>query len=202
MHQTCKVPTFQPIRVVRYPARRPIPRAQSSLGDSDRSTSALGAVDLPYGVLWWSDRTHNVYQHDVLHGSRPGGPGLVLARQISSVQIVDQEERQRVSIQAFQAKSDTNLHLATTDTITFDITDYALVDEPSTKQLADGLAAQLYPPTNCTGVVLVSQERHEQTDQVCKMLLYDCHSGFDTLWLMARRPLSRCKTPTVGAPKR
>lgn len=105
------------------------------------------------------------------------------------MQIIDQEERQRVNIQAYQAKSDINVHLATTDTSTFDITEYALVDETSTRQLA----AQLYPPTNCTGVVLVSQDQHLQTDQVCKMLLYDCHSGNDTLQQVAEQVAEQVK---------
>lgn len=133
MQQTCRPrPFHHPVYQVRRSARQPLRAQCANAPDSNnRSTAALGAVDLPHGVLWWSDKSHSVYQHNVVHGqdfvlqrSRPGGPGLTLARQLSSVQIVDRAEKQRVSIQAYLAHaSHGRAPLAVTDILTFDVTE-------------------------------------------------------------------------------
>lgn len=159
-----------PFNHTRRLVRRPVHAyCAGNPSHKDRSTAALGAVDLPHGVLWWNDKSHSVYQHDLLHGQdftlqrqRPGGPGLVLARQISSVQIVDQKERQRVSIQAYQTQAaNQSAPLAISDMFTFDVTDYALVEDVSRQP-----TVQHYPPTECTGMVLVEQDQAQHRQQV------------------------------------
>lgn len=176
MLQSCR-PTLhcRPVRYLRRSVRWPVRALCAEVPDKRvRSTAALGAVDLPHGVLWWSDRSHSVYQHNVLHGQdfvlqrpRPGGPGLILAKQLSSVQLVDQEERKRVSIQAYQMQaSDRCAPLAITDILTFDVTEYALVEDAA----SNNLAAPCFPPTDCTGMVLVSQNSDKQQEQVCTVV--------------------------------
>lgn len=172
MQQLCRSSTVRPVNHVCCSAERTHSHSIVRNG-RDRSTAALGAVDLPHGVLWWNDKSHSVYQHDVLHGqdfvlqrSRPGGPGLVLARQVSTMQIVDKEEQRRVGMQMYQQGSSSgSTQLATSDMFTFDITDYALADEAPSAQLA---AQQylLFPPTNCTGIVLRNDASRQQYDEV------------------------------------
>lgn len=142
-------------------------------GTESRSAAALGAVELPHGVLWWHDRRHNVYQHDVYHGQdfvlqrqRSGGPGLVLSHRLSSVQIVDKAERERVQLEMYsRGQHDTGAHLALADVFTFDLTDYALVEEPVADATADAAAPLQFPPTACTGIILRDQPA-EHTHQV------------------------------------
>ncbi len=142
-------------------------------GAESRSAAALGAVELPHGVLWWHDRQHNVYQHDVYHGQdfvlqrqRSGGPGLVLSHRLSSVQIADKAERERVQLEMYSRGQDnTGAQLALTDMFTFDLTDYALVEESAADATADAAPPLQFPPTTCTGIVLRDQPT-EETPQV------------------------------------
>lgn len=144
-------------------------------GAESRSAAALGAVELPHGVLWWHDRQHNVYQHDVYHGQdfvlqrqRSGGPGLVLSHRLSSVQIVDKAERERVQLEMYsRGQNSTGAQLALTDMFTFDLTDYALVEESVADATADAAAPLQFPPTACTCIVLRDQPA-EHTHQVSK----------------------------------
>ena len=139
-----------------------------------RSAAALGAVELPHGVLWWHDRQHSVYQHDVYHGQdfvlqrqRSGGPGLVLSHRLSSVQIVDRVERERVQLEMYNKGQDNvGAQLALSDTFTFDLTDYALVEEAAADAEAHTDAPLHFPPTTCTGIVL-SVQSGQATHQVC-----------------------------------
>jgi len=144
-------------------------------GTESRSAAALGAVELPHGGLWWHDRQHNVYQHDVYHGQdfvlqrqRSGGPGLVLSHRLSSVQIVDKAERERVQLEMYSRGQDnTGAQLALTDMFTFDLTDYALVEESVADATVDAAAPLQFPPTACTGIVLRDQPA-DHTHQVSK----------------------------------
>lgn len=137
----------------------------------DRSAAALGALELPHGVLWWQNKQHSVYKRDVLHGQdftlqrqRSGGPGLVLSQRLSSVQIVDKTERERVQIAMYKsAHEETGLQLAMRDMFTIDLTDYSLLEEP---EPADDARYADFPPTDCTGIVLHSGG-HENKQQVC-----------------------------------
>ena len=136
----------------------------------DRSAAALGAMELPHGVLWWQNKQHSVYKRDVLHGQdftlqrqRSGGPGLVLSQRLSSVQIVDKTERERVQIAMYKsAHEETGLQLAVSDMVTFDLTDYSLLEE---SEPADDTQYTSFPPTACTGIVLHSEVQHNQ--KVC-----------------------------------
>ena len=137
----------------------------------DRSAAALGALELPHGVLWWQNKQHSVYKHDVLHGQdftlqrqRSGGPGLVLSQRLSSVQIVDKKERDRVQIAMYKsANEETGLQLAMSDMFTFDLTDYSLLEE---SEPADDTRCTSFPPTACTGIVLHSGG-HQHQQQAC-----------------------------------
>lgn len=150
-------------------------------GPEDRSAAALGALELPHGVLWWQDKQHNVYKHDVLHGhdfvlqrQQAGCPGLVLSQRLSSVQIVDRTERERVQIAMYKsAHEETGVQLAISDMFTYDLTDYSLLEESEPTDSAD---CTTFPPTVCTGIVLHSAGQRKQ--QVCvvvkgMLLLYD-----------------------------
>ena len=138
-----------------------------------RSAAALGAIELPRGVLWWHNRQHSVYQHDVVHGQdfvlqrpRSGGPGLILSQRLSSIQIVDKSERKRVQVEMYKAtQGGLGTQLTISDRFTFDLTDYALVEE-ATADVPAELKFQQFPPTACTGIVL--RDQPEQTkQQVC-----------------------------------
>lgn len=137
----------------------------------DRSAAALGAMELPHGVLWWQDKQHNVYQHDMLHGQdfvlqrqRSGGPGLVLSQRLSSVQIVDKTERKRVQLAMYKStRQETGIQLAVSDVITFDLKDYSLVEDTDSIDSDDCLE---FPPTTCTGIVL-RRSGDQSMAQVC-----------------------------------
>lgn len=136
----------------------------------DRSAAALGALELPHGVLWWQNKQHSVYKRDVLHGQdftlqrqQSGGPGLVLSQRLSSVQLVDKTERERVQIAMYKsAHEQTGLQLAVSDMFTFDLTDYSLLEE---SEPADDTHHTGFPPTGCTGIVLHSGG-HQHKQQV------------------------------------
>lgn len=131
----------------------------------NRSAAALGAVELPRGVLWWHNKEHSVYQHNVLHGQdfvlqrqRSGGPGLVLSQNLSSVQLVDKAERERVQLAMYMsADTETGVQLAASDMFTFDLTDYSLVED--TEPDSSG-----FPPTACTGIVLRGSDAHKKQE--------------------------------------
>ena len=128
-----------------------------------RSAAALGALELPHGVLWWQDKQHSVYQHDVLYGQdfvlqrqRSGGPGLVLSQRLSSVQIVDKRERERVQLATYKsAHAETGIQLAVNGLDTFDLTDYSLLEDSDPAEVTDHLDGH---GAACTGIVLWSSQ--------------------------------------------
>ena len=140
-------------------------------GPEDRSAAALGALELPHGVLWWQNKQHSVYKRDVLYGQdfvlqrhRSGGPGLVLSQRLSSVQIVDNTERERVQIAMYNsAQEETGVQLAMLDMFTYDLTDYSLLEE---SEPADNAGCTSFPPTACTGIVLRNNGQSRK-QQVC-----------------------------------
>ena len=142
-----------------------------------RPAAALGAVELPGGVLWWNDKQHNVYKHDVVYGQdfvlqrpRSGGPGLVLSHRLSSVQIVDKAERARVHLEMYRAsQSSTGVQLFRDETVDFDLTDYALIEESST-ELPESAEPEQFPPTPCLGIVLRDQTEGTQQQVNCNCL--------------------------------
>ena len=176
MQQIWRSSVSHSVRHVRCCAERPerIDSGSAVRQSQCRSAASLGAVALPRGVLWWNDKSHSVYQHDVLHGqdfvlqrTRPGGPGLVMAPQLSSLQIVDKEQRKGVSMQIYQSEhTSTTAQLAISEPFTFDITDYALIDEVRTSQFAVQQCLP-YPPTSCTGIVLRDEANRQRNDEVC-----------------------------------
>lgn len=166
----------------RYRGRNP--RTYSALDQpandaQGRSAAALGAVELPHGVLWWHNKQHSVYQHDVLRGQdfilqrqRSGGPGLVLSQRISSMQIVDKVERERVQLEMHKAnRDDAGAQLVLSDMFTFDLTDYVLVEESAADSAADNNGHPQFPPTACTGIVVRDQPDHS-AQRVCTA----CHN--------------------------
>lgn len=139
----------------------------STPGSEDRSA----ALELPHGVLWCQDKQPNVYNRKVLHGPdfvlqrQPSGcPGMVLSQRLSSMQIVDIAERERVQIAMYKsAHEETGLQLVISDMFTYDLTDYSLLEESEPADTADCIA---FPPTTCTGIVLRSTGQ-QQKQQVC-----------------------------------
>lgn len=164
LKNTCppKPATVSPVQSFRRCRRNFRSLTILNTGDSEnRSAAALGALELPHGVLWWQNKQHSVYKRDVLHGQdftlqrqRSGGPGLVLSQRLSSVQIVDKKERERVQIAMYKsAHEETGLQLAISDMFAFDLTDYSLLEE---SEPADDTHCISFPATACTGIVLHS----------------------------------------------
>ena len=150
-------------------------KVSNEAAHENRSAAALGALELPHGVLWWQDKQHNVYQHDIVHGQdfvlqrqRSGGPGLVLSQRLSSVQIVDKIERARVQLAMYKsARQETGVQLAVNDMLTIDLKDYSLVEETDSTGNDDHID---FPPTTCTGIVL-KRSGDQPMAEVCKAAL-------------------------------
>lgn len=165
--------TVLPIQASRRCVRDPRSLTVVNAGDAcrDRTAAALGALELPHGVLWWQNKQHSVYKRDVLHGQdftlqrqRAGGPGLVLSNRLSDMQLVDKTERERVQIAMYKsANEEKGVQLVLSDMFTFDLTDYSLLEE---SEPADGDYYTSFPPTACTGIVLHS-DGQQQKQQVC-----------------------------------
>lgn len=139
-------------------------------GSEDRSA----ALELPHGVLWCQDRQPNVHNRKVLHGPdfvlqrQPSErPGIVLSQRLSSMQLVDTAERERVQIAMYKsAHEETGLQLVISDMFTYDLTDYSLLEESEPADTADCIT---FPPTACTGIVVRSngqQRKQQASDQV------------------------------------
>ena len=136
-------------------------------GPEDRSA----ALELPHGVLWCQHQQSNVYNRNVLHGQdfviqrQPSGcPGIVLSQRLSSMQIVDRTERERVQIAMYKsAHEETGVQLVISDMFTYDLTDYSLLKE---SEPADTANPSTFPPPACTGIVLHNSGR-QQKQEVC-----------------------------------
>ena len=184
MQTACRVNALLPIRTPAAPNRRnqqqirsncsPASRGDPGQNADSRSAAALGAVELPGGVLWWHDKQHGVYKHDIVYGqdfvlqrTRSGGPGLVLSQRLSSMQIVDKAERTRVHLEMYKAaQSGTDLQLFQQQDFDFDLTDNALV-EYSSADMAGNAEPQHFSPTSCVGIVLREQPGQMQPQVVC-----------------------------------
>ena len=166
-----------------------------------RSAASLGAVELPHGVLWWHNKQHSVYQHNVYHGGdfilqrqRSGGPGLILSHQLSSVQIVDKHERARAQLATYKtALDDTGALLVVSDLFTFDVTDYELVEESVGNAVGDDADPPQYLPTACTGIVLRDQAAGSKQqvgtffvipsgNMASRLIFFGCDFSLDTSW--------------------
>lgn len=116
-------------------------------------------VQLPNSAVWYQGAAHlDVLFGDsfILQRNKQGGPGLVLSPRLSSLDIVDKQERQAAVSRFQQQQSGTLMPEVHFDFL--DVLEYTISDVPPS-----------YPPTDSVGIVPVNlggAEQDTDTEQV------------------------------------